>query len=108
MIMPFGKHAGERVEDLPTDYLHWCLKNVAKLDPRLRKAMETTLGMPASQPAADIKPVVAKVEDRLKMWYRRATMKYHPDRGGSNEIQRVVNECYESLSEVISEIGGGR
>ena len=28
MRMPFGKHRGEPVEDLPTDYLEWCLENL--------------------------------------------------------------------------------
>jgi uncharacterized protein (DUF3820 family) len=28
MKMPFGKHRGEEVEDLPSDYLTWCLENI--------------------------------------------------------------------------------
>jgi hypothetical protein len=116
MRMPFGKHKGERVEDTPTDYLEWALANVADLDPRLRRAILAELGRNQPQPApqqasATTVPVLprAKVEEGLKAWYRQATMKYHPDhRGGSNEAQRIVNECYESLCELIVGAGGGR
>lgn len=27
MEMPFGKHKGKLIEDLPSDYLHWLAEN---------------------------------------------------------------------------------
>ena len=27
MIMPWGKHKGEEIVDLPSDYLHWLAEN---------------------------------------------------------------------------------
>ena len=28
MEMPFGKHEGEEIEDLPISYAKWCLENL--------------------------------------------------------------------------------
>lgn len=43
MKMPFGKYKGEPVEDLPIDYIEWCLENV-NLRPELQKEMEAQVG----------------------------------------------------------------
>lgn len=37
--MPFGKHAGVRIADVPADYKRWALANLNDLDPYLRKAL---------------------------------------------------------------------
>ncbi len=39
-LMPFGKHKGARIADLPADYVAWALTNVTDMDPYLRKALE--------------------------------------------------------------------
>ena len=40
-ILPFGKHKGERLDDVPLDYLDWA---VGAFDPgRVRDAIETYL-----------------------------------------------------------------
>lgn len=31
-LMPFGKHKGERMEDVPADYLHWLWTNGKERD----------------------------------------------------------------------------
>lgn len=41
MKMPFGKHRGEDLEDIPDDYLVWILDNLDDLSPTLRRAIET-------------------------------------------------------------------
>jgi uncharacterized protein (DUF3820 family) len=46
MQMPFGKHKGERIEDLPTDYLEWCVKNMdEKRNASLLEEMDAQLRM---------------------------------------------------------------
>jgi hypothetical protein len=52
--MPFGKHAGKPLPDVPTDYLEWALKET-KLGSGLRAAVVAELGqrgvaVPAAQP----------------------------------------------------------
>ena len=38
-IMPFGKHEGEQISDLPVGYAKWCLKNL-DLDGWLEEELE--------------------------------------------------------------------
>lgn len=42
MLMPFGKHKGEPVEDLSEDYIEWLLEN-CDLRPALQKELENQL-----------------------------------------------------------------
>ena len=39
-VMPFGKHKGEPLGNLPQSYVHWALKNLADMDEYLRQALE--------------------------------------------------------------------
>lgn len=41
--MTFGKHKGQRPEDVPTDYLLWCLRECDCLDHWLREAIRQEL-----------------------------------------------------------------
>jgi len=43
MLMPFGKHRGEPIEDLPTDYIEWLLENCETLRPSLQEELEAQL-----------------------------------------------------------------
>ncbi len=38
--MPFGKHKGVKIADLPDDYRRWALNNLTDMDFYLRKALE--------------------------------------------------------------------
>lgn len=38
--MPFGKHRGEKLRDLPKSYVTWLLGNATELDPDLREALQ--------------------------------------------------------------------
>lgn len=45
MRMPFGKHRGELLENIPAEYLRWVLLNVETLDPNVEKEIENQLEM---------------------------------------------------------------
>ncbi len=47
MKMPFGKHKGEEISDLPATYLEWLIENVA-MDDKLETAV-----LEARGPAAE-------------------------------------------------------
>jgi hypothetical protein len=36
-------------------------------------------------------------QELIKTAYRRASSKYHPDKGGSEEMMKAVNQAYEAL-----------
>jgi curved DNA-binding protein CbpA len=37
----------------------------------------------------------------LKRWYAGLAWHYHPDRGGTNEQMKVVNEAYDRLRQMV-------
>ncbi len=39
-IMPFGKHKGKRLVDVPADYLLWCYENLTNLSKDLKEYIE--------------------------------------------------------------------
>lgn len=105
--MTFGKHRGKRIADIPHDYLAWCLQNIENLNPWLRAAMVEQLEAATRPSGPDAGDVVGRLQEQLKGWYRRASLKHHPDLGGSNAAQIIVNDVYESLSDVLGEMRGG-
>jgi exodeoxyribonuclease X len=38
-VMPFGKHRGELIENLPLGYLDWAVKSLDQIDPFLKQAL---------------------------------------------------------------------
>jgi hypothetical protein len=42
-VFTFGKHAGEPLDRVPTDYLNWCLRNIKNLRADLRAAIREEL-----------------------------------------------------------------
>lgn len=40
-VMPFGKHRGVRIKELPKDYVRWALGNLSDMDEYLRRALES-------------------------------------------------------------------
>jgi uncharacterized protein (DUF3820 family) len=43
MRMPFGKHKGKLMEDIPVDYFEWCLRELEDLSPSLRDEMQNQI-----------------------------------------------------------------
>ncbi len=100
MTMPFGKHKGKRLSEIPPGYLAWCLENIEDLDYWLRHEMEIIVraATPEAPKQLDVtQSVRSQMRETVKRWYRHASMRHHPDHGGTDERQRVVNECYEDL-----------
>lgn len=44
--MPWGKHKGTPLHEVPASYLRWCLNNADSLDDSLRREIEEVLGLP--------------------------------------------------------------
>jgi hypothetical protein len=43
----------------------------------------------------------------IKAAYRKASSKYHPDKGGSTEMMQAVNQAYETLKDYTGALDGG-
>lgn len=101
-----GKHKGEIVDDVPTDYLLWILGNVTDLAPAGRVLVEGVLrdrGVsghhrppppPPPSPTArgelprELHPAMMAI---AKAGRRALAAKYHPDVGGDTEQMKQVN-----------------
>lgn len=55
-----------------------------------------------------IQEEVALTEETLKKAYKRAAIKAHPDKGGSEELFEAVTRAYAYLSEILRYMQGGR
>ena len=90
MTMPFGKHKGKNINDLPKDYVIWCLENLTKIDNRLKGALVSALGK-----NEEVKASITI--DYVKSTYYKMAMKHHPDHGGSVEAMKAINDFYQEL-----------
>ena len=92
--MPFGKHRGECIADIPVSYLGWVLLNVGDLAAHLRSVITDSVmrrrrqqgaNAPNTPPLPHSTAVDVIPRDRLKTvlrdWFRKLTMRHHPDRG---------------------------
>jgi hypothetical protein len=104
--MPFGKHKGRLVSDVPTSYLRWLLRE-CDLDPPLRRAVvgELTNREAYHEPAGHgASGAVLDVRGKLQTWYREMAMKFHPDRCfDDGAAMKAINHGYERLQELLGE-----
>lgn len=115
MTMPFGKHKGEHVNDVPLDYLMWVVENcdlrsetlAAAIHARIHGRQSRTSSShspppPPPPPRPDPGPGtgIATIEKVVRAWHHQMTKKYHPDRGGSQTEMLVVNEGAELLKQL--------
>lgn len=118
--MPFGKHKGLDLHDVPDSYLLWVLGNVETLSPILRGCIERHLGVeetadPPRDPwhvrtpgGADAppKPTLAAIEEVVSTMRRRYASANHPDRGGSLEAMQAVNGlCDDIIAAIRGRLG---
>src|SRR5262249_34051147 len=115
--MPFGKYKGKRINKLPTDYLVWCRDKCDNLTDELRAAVEEELAdrTDATREGDEERAAEAEVVARapkvsplgqtlagdVRMLFRNLALKYHPDRGGSHEAMRALNEFHDQLQELL-------
>lgn len=126
--MPFGKHRGQYLHEVPTSYLEWCLSNLQDLDSQLRAAMQEALdGQAAEQgersestsgrwrqqsearqryqrreqePPPEPGRQLVELKAIIRMWHREMAMKFHPDRGGSVEAMAAINAAHDRLKKL--------
>ena|SRR5215472_303463 len=112
MRMPFGRHKGSEVADLPDDYLEW-LAGLDDLRQRLREAVEGELERRAAERQARKQaqepprtgrnqlPDISVVEELIDIGYHGLVRKHHPDAGGSHERMVAINAAVEWLREKL-------
>lgn len=115
MKMPFGKHKGVDLEDVPEDYLIWVLDKCDNAGPTLRAAIRQVLGLepqdeyarppPTASWGEPSRPDVGRVKravlEAVKRWHRTHAMRNHPDRGGSVQVAQAINSAMDELTRDI-------
>lgn len=97
MNMPWGKHKNKPLCTIPGSYLFWLLEESSTLDTWLRNAIQAELlnRLPSVQLPA---PRNGINSDSIVAWCRRASLACHPDKGGSVEMMKLVNELRSMVS----------
>jgi hypothetical protein len=104
ITMPFGKHKGRPLCDIPTAYLAWVIRECESADWWLREAVEHELDRrihddgDASGGAGP--NALAFVGSVISRWWRKVALRYHPDRGGDTKVMQALNEAHCMLKEV--------
>jgi hypothetical protein len=98
--MPFGKHRGWLLSELPDDYLDWLL-HLDNLRPPLRRALDAEARQrePAHRPAIPILPCVKPdlAAELIEAGRRAVAARHHPDRGGDGEHLAALNDAADRL-----------
>jgi hypothetical protein len=108
--MPFGKHKGKPLSEVPEDYLWWCLRNFDWSDgDHLRKAICDRLGLDEDgnreqpsrpDPAWHTEEEASRI---IKEWRKKLALDFHPDRrGGNSEAMAAINEGYDRLVKALN------
>jgi hypothetical protein len=102
MRMPWGKHKGKPINEIPESYLWWALRNATALDPDQRKAIETFLGVGEAATGKTNGQADIDLRAVLKTWYAGLARDYHPDRSRyGDEAMKIVNECHDRLRKLL-------
>ena len=108
--LPFGKHCGERITDVPASYLRW-LHRQPWLDDDLAADVSAELHRRAAggddrrpaahlivMPPAEIADTVAAI---VKTGFRRLALDRHPDRGGDHGDMVQLNRAFGWLTDHV-------
>jgi hypothetical protein len=101
--MPFGRHRGRPLTDLPLDYLSWlvgiareplCSAVHAEIERRERGALDG--------PAVPVGLRNAAVQI-VSHGYRECARRAHPDAGGDTESMQAFNAARDALRALLGE-----
>lgn len=109
-VMPFGKHKGVPIGDLPLPYLEW----LAALDD-LREPLASHVthefyrrsGQERTYQGGSARDALTKEErqvrsDLIAKGYRALALQYHPDHGGTTTQMQLLNKVMAALRQAVA------
>ena len=103
MRMPFGKYRDIPLDEVPGDYLAWAYRTVDFRSEYLRHAIAAEMMRRAEQ---DVARQEQRCDRLARRWYNDMARRWHPDRGGSQDGMKAVNDGYELLKRLLAEYDG--
>lgn len=105
--MPFGKHRGTPLQELPEDYLHWLGSLEDLRDPLtrwIREELEARESDAFRPPPAPIAPEKfrAAVAAIISAGYRAESKRSHPDAGGTTAAMQELNAAMTWLRSITA------
>lgn len=109
IAMPWGKHRGCLLSEVPSGYLAFVVEDsnaTESLKDACRRVLADRFGdacdpepQPKSPPWQQERHSASDTDgvsrEKIKRWYRRASLQAHPDRGGSAALMKLLNELME-------------
>jgi hypothetical protein len=88
--LPFGKHRGKQLADVPLGYLAWLHEEVQVKDRALRRAIRAAIAdrigatFDAYTPPPHWSPPPTLTADLIAAGFRQLALRHHPDHGGDH------------------------
>jgi hypothetical protein len=101
--MPFGRHRGRLLRNVPTDYLEWA-RTVARepLRSAIRAELARRQAHPPPPPLSPYRAPARVLLEQLVMPGRRTlALRHHPDAGGVHEVMVAINDAADFLLQQI-------
>ncbi len=99
MIMPFGKHRGCPIAEVPASYLFWVLETCdinmflrIEIQNDLKSRLDALGEFTPHGGSQHKNGNDQNLKSDINRWCRKAAAVLHPDVGGSVEAMRMVNE----------------
>lgn len=102
--MPWGKHRGLSLDQVPPDYLLWLLTK-PDLSPSLKPIIEQFLDVDQPDDDAQPSPAAASVvlPGVLFRWWQEMERRYSDDDYADNRARHVIQEGLDVLKQLCSE-----
>jgi len=103
--MPFGRHRGQTLDTVPSDYLEWVIREGIERPHWLLDAVRDELDrrrygrQQYGAPPREQTGVV--VANAVRRWFNRLSLMHHPDRGGDDKSMQIVNQAHAILREEL-------
>lgn len=97
--MPFGRHKGVLVGELPDEYLDWLHARELREPLRAAVLQEWRWRFADDAPAP---PDTRRMADQIIMvGYRSLALEHHPDRGGATQAMQAINAAAAWLRRAV-------
>lgn len=109
--VPFGKHKGALLSNVPDGYLLWLvgeapwgapdqsfvMRNKPFFDAAKQEFKRRQNGLPVEQVAGLTGDMRRFLKEFVQLGYKAMAQRYHPDRGGSTEDMQVIGQLRDYL-----------